>query len=144
MILIHLKSALRCDSFDVTIGIKIPFLEFWSLLSRVAPYYSSLPRTVRYLVFYSMLKYSLVFIIIFLIYLEIQFLRSPVKCIFWTWRIFEQLHLFFMYEFKKQNNGTKYKWQLVIHRELVDSNYNFELVLTGNPMFRFPRLSDCL
>ena len=47
MKLIYLKSALKCDSFDVAIDIKIPFfLEFWLLLSRVAPYYSSLPRTV--------------------------------------------------------------------------------------------------
>ena len=47
MQLLYLKSALKCDSFDVTIGIKIQdFLEFWLLLSRVAPYYSSLPRTV--------------------------------------------------------------------------------------------------
>ena len=46
MKLIHLKSKLKCDCFDVTIGIKFPFLEFWLLLSRVAPYYSSLPLTV--------------------------------------------------------------------------------------------------
>ena len=32
--------------FYVYIGIKIQFLEFWLLLSRVAPYYSSLLRTV--------------------------------------------------------------------------------------------------
>ena len=33
--------------FYVTINIKIPFfLEFWLLFSWVAPYYSSLPRTV--------------------------------------------------------------------------------------------------
>ena len=44
--LICLKSALKLDSFDIAIGIKILFLEFWLLLSRVAPYYSSLPRTV--------------------------------------------------------------------------------------------------
>ena len=43
---IYLKSALKCDSFDVAIDIKFNFLEFWSLLSRIAPYYSSLPRTV--------------------------------------------------------------------------------------------------
>ena len=46
MKLIYLKSALKRDFFDVTIDIKIPFLEFRLLLSRVAPYYSSLPRTV--------------------------------------------------------------------------------------------------
>ena len=46
MKLIYLKSALKCDSFDVAIGIEIPFLELWLLLSRVARYYSSLPRTV--------------------------------------------------------------------------------------------------
>ena len=77
MKLIYLKSALKCDSFDVAIDIKIQFfrvlvtiepgrsllqfvttncliywyqnsifLSFWFLLSRVAPYYSSLPRTV--------------------------------------------------------------------------------------------------
>ena len=40
------KLALKCNSFDVVIGIKIPFLEFRLLLSRFAPYYSSLPRTV--------------------------------------------------------------------------------------------------
>ena len=42
------KSASKYDSFDVTIGIKIGirFLGFQLLLSRVAPYYSSLPRTV--------------------------------------------------------------------------------------------------
>ena len=49
MKLIYLKSALKCDSFDVAIDIKIHFLEFWLLLSRVAPYYSSLPQTVWYL-----------------------------------------------------------------------------------------------
>ena len=43
---IYLKSTLKCDSFDVTSDIKIPFLEFQLLLSRVSPYYSSLPRTV--------------------------------------------------------------------------------------------------
>ena len=37
---------LKYDSFGVTIGIKLHFLEFILLLSRVAPYYSSLPRTV--------------------------------------------------------------------------------------------------
>ena len=42
----YLKSALKCDSFDVAIDIKFQFFEFWLLLSRVAPYYSSLPRTV--------------------------------------------------------------------------------------------------
>ena len=47
MKLIYLKSALKCDSFDVAICTKIPFFfYFWLLLSRVAPYYSSLPRTV--------------------------------------------------------------------------------------------------
>ena len=46
MKLIFLKSALKCDSFDVGIGIKIPFLEFWLLLSRVAPLLSR--ATVRY------------------------------------------------------------------------------------------------
>ena len=46
MKLIYLKSALKYNSFDVAIGIKIPFLDFWLLLSQVAPYYSSLPRTV--------------------------------------------------------------------------------------------------
>ena len=47
MKLIYLKSALKCNSVDVAIDIKIPFfLEFWLLLSRVAPNYSSLPRTV--------------------------------------------------------------------------------------------------
>ena len=46
MKLIYLKSALKRNSFDVAIDIKIQFLEFWLLLSRVAPYYSSLPRTV--------------------------------------------------------------------------------------------------
>ena len=52
MKLIYLKSALKCDSFDVAIGIKIPFfLEFWFLLSRVAPYYNSLPWTVWYSVY---------------------------------------------------------------------------------------------
>ena len=40
MKLIYLKSELKCDSFDVAIGIKIPFFWFWLLLSRVAPYYS--------------------------------------------------------------------------------------------------------
>ena len=37
------KSALKCDSFDVAIDIKIQFFRVWLLLSRVAPYY-----TVRY------------------------------------------------------------------------------------------------
>ena len=46
MNLIYLKSALKCNSFDASIIIKIPFLEFQILLSRVAPYYSLLPRTV--------------------------------------------------------------------------------------------------
>ena len=46
MKLIYLKSALKCDSFDVALVPKFQFLEFWLLLSRVAPYYSSLPRTV--------------------------------------------------------------------------------------------------
>ena len=40
------KISIKCDSFGVAIDIKIQFLEFWLLLSRVAPYYSSLPRTV--------------------------------------------------------------------------------------------------
>ena len=40
MKLIYLKSALKGDTFDVTIGIKIPFLEFWLLLGRAAPYYT--------------------------------------------------------------------------------------------------------
>ena len=43
---IYLKSALKFDSFDVTIVIKIPFLEFRLLLNWVAPYYSWLPRNV--------------------------------------------------------------------------------------------------
>ena len=38
MKLIYLKSALKCDSLDVSVDIKIPFLEFWLLLSPVAPY----------------------------------------------------------------------------------------------------------
>ena len=46
MNLINFKSALKYDSFDVGIGITIPFLEFWLLLSRIAPYYSLLPRIV--------------------------------------------------------------------------------------------------
>ena len=37
MKLVYLQSALKCDSFDITIGIKILFLEFRLLLSRVAP-----------------------------------------------------------------------------------------------------------
>jgi len=40
------KISIKIDSFDVNIGINIPFLEFRLLLSRVAPYYSSLPRTI--------------------------------------------------------------------------------------------------
>ena len=35
-------------TFDVTIGIKISLSKFSLLLSRVALYYSSLPRTVWY------------------------------------------------------------------------------------------------
>ena len=46
MKVIYLKSALKRDSFYVIIGIKFNFLEFQLFLSRVAPYYSSLPRTV--------------------------------------------------------------------------------------------------
>ena len=46
MKLIYLKSAFKCNSFDVTIGIKILFLEFRLLLSRITPYYSSLPWIV--------------------------------------------------------------------------------------------------
>ena len=45
MKLVYVKSALKYDSFDVTIGINF-FLEFRLLLSRVAPYYSSLTRIV--------------------------------------------------------------------------------------------------
>ena len=40
------KISIKNRSFDVTIGIKIPFFEFRLLLSRVAPYYNLLPRTV--------------------------------------------------------------------------------------------------
>jgi len=40
MKLIYLKSPYKSDSFDVSIGIKIPFcrVSVWLLLSRVAPY----------------------------------------------------------------------------------------------------------
>ena len=34
------------SAFDVAIGIKFRFLEFRLQFSRIAPYYSSLPRTV--------------------------------------------------------------------------------------------------
>ena len=40
------KISIKMQSFDVDIGIKLPFLEFRLLFSRVAPYYSSLPRTI--------------------------------------------------------------------------------------------------
>ena len=38
MNLIYLKSALKSNSFDASIGIKIPILEFRLLLSRIASY----------------------------------------------------------------------------------------------------------
>ena len=40
------KIAIKFDSFDASISIKIPFLEFRLLLSKVTSYYSSLPETV--------------------------------------------------------------------------------------------------
>ena len=40
------KISIKMRFFYVAIDIKIQFLEFWLLFSRVAPYYSSLPRTV--------------------------------------------------------------------------------------------------
>ena len=43
MKLIYLRSALKCDSCDGTIGIKT---SFFRVLVTIAPYYSSLPRTV--------------------------------------------------------------------------------------------------
>ena len=46
MKLIYLKSGLKCDSLHATISIKLRFLQFRLLLSRVAPYYSSLPQTL--------------------------------------------------------------------------------------------------
>ena len=46
MKLIYLKSALKCDSFDVAIDIKIPFFRVLVTIEPGSPYYSSLPRTV--------------------------------------------------------------------------------------------------
>ena len=44
MRLVYLKSSLKCDSFDVTIGVKIPF--FRNLITIVAPHYTVTSRSL--------------------------------------------------------------------------------------------------
>jgi len=47
MVELLLKSALKCDSFDVTIGIKIQFFRVSVTVELGHFYYSSLPRSLR-------------------------------------------------------------------------------------------------